>query len=93
VINKHCCANCHRDVVVQQNIIVIIVMPGQVLGNSNVGVLDALEILRYIVGLDSIINECHSAFNAARITGGETPTVHDAIQILRHSVGLPNMIG
>jgi hypothetical protein len=92
IIKRHCCEKCRRQVVNTQTIIVIVIMPGDVRGTGNVGVQDALQILRYVVGLDSVIANCESAFNAARITGGVRPGARDALQILRRQVGLPSLL-
>jgi hypothetical protein len=62
-------------------------------GNAmHIGVQDALQILRYAVGLENVLEQCDSAYAAARITGGEKPGVADALEILRHSVGLPSLL-
>jgi hypothetical protein len=61
---------------------------GHVLGNESVCVNDALEILKWIVGLPGVLNNCENAFNAARIIGGKNPTVTDALIILKFIVGL-----
>jgi hypothetical protein len=62
--------------------------------DSNIVIQDALAILRYLVGLPSVIDNCDDARVAAIITspGGKTPQIQDALQILRRLVGLPNMI-
>ena len=66
--------------------------PGYVLGKDYICVLDALEILKYIVGIETVIADGNRAFNAARITGGDTPTVSDALEILKYLVQLPSRL-
>jgi hypothetical protein len=73
---------------------------GRVMGGENVTVADALQILRTLVGLSSVINgqQPHpvagatqaDALMAATIVtpGAEAVVVGDALQILRHLVGL-----
>jgi hypothetical protein len=65
---------------------------GHVRGNITIGIEDALTILRWLVGLPSVIEEGNSAWHSARITGGNEPTINDALQILRWLVGLDNLI-
>jgi hypothetical protein len=60
---------------------------GDVNGDDNLTVQDALLILRYLVRLEVLVDD---AFDAARITGGELPTVQDALAILRWLVRLPS---
>ena len=66
--------------------------PGHVLGKEYICTLDALEILKYIVGIETVIADGNRAFNAARITGGDTPTVSDVLEILKHLVQLPSRL-
>jgi hypothetical protein len=65
---------------------------GFVRGEDSITVHDALEILKWLVGLDSVIAEGNRAWNAALITGGDSPTAHDAREILKWLVGLDSMI-
>jgi hypothetical protein len=67
----------------------VIFRKGRVLAatSDKITIQDALEILRYTVGLPSVLNECELAFQAALIVSEETPTIQDALQILRHIVG------
>ena len=65
---------------------------GHVLGNDVVTVEDALEILKYIVGIDSIIADGNRAFNAALITGGDIPGMSDVLEILKHLVGMESKL-
>jgi hypothetical protein len=66
--------------------------PGDVTGNGNIELEDALEILKYVVGINSVIDNCEVSFNAARITGDGKPGIGDAIEILKHLVGMEGMI-
>jgi internalin A len=61
---------------------------GHVLGTEPYTVNDALEILRYTVGLPSVLDNCTVAVIAALIVNEEVPDVRDALQILRSVVGL-----
>jgi hypothetical protein len=76
---------------------------GNVLGNEEIGIQDALQILRFLVGLSSVIENtpfssentgCLRAYNAARSIASYScrPTIQDALQILRLLVGLPNTL-
>ena len=65
---------------------------GHVLGNDVVTVEDALEILKYIVGIDSLVARSARAFRAALITGGETPGTADALEILKFLVGMESKL-
>jgi hypothetical protein len=63
-----------------------------VLGNEPVTVFEALEILKYIAGMESIIDEGNVAFYAARITGGDTPNIFDALEILKKLAGMESLV-
>ena len=65
---------------------------GHILGNPDIKVSDALEILKYIVGMNNVIEECAVAFDAALIVSEEKPGVSDALEILKEIVGMPNKI-
>jgi beta-glucanase (GH16 family) len=68
-------------------------IPGDVDGNGVVTITDALEILMYLAGMDSALNDLDN-FNAARaITGGEKPTISDALEILMYLAGMESVIG
>jgi Leucine-rich repeat (LRR) protein len=64
---------------------------GHVLGTEPYTVNDALEILRYTVGLPSVLDNCTVAVIAALIVNEEVPDVRDALQILRSLVGLSSV--
>jgi hypothetical protein len=65
---------------------------GRVLGRNKAGVDDALEILKWVVGLPNSICGNEPAFNAARVTGGDSPAVDDALEILKWVVGLDSLL-
>jgi hypothetical protein len=63
-----------------------------VLNNDTIGADDALEILKWLVGLDSVIEIGNDSFEAARINRRTNPTADDALEILKYVVGMPNLI-
>jgi hypothetical protein len=66
---------------------------GDVNGNGNIDVGDALQILRTLVGLSSDIQEGNCAWHSALITpNAQRPTVSDALAILRRLVGLSSAL-
>jgi hypothetical protein len=73
---------------------------GDVNNDGKVDVLDALQILRFLVGLSSDIEVapfpqvCTVGYNAARsvVSYGGNPAISDALQILRHTVGLSSSL-
>jgi hypothetical protein len=76
-------------------------MKGDVTGTGRVSITDAVEILRHLAGMTSILDNDplaweaganNEAFNAARITGGEFPVISDAVEILRYLAGMTTMI-
>lgn len=56
---------------------------GDVNGDTHITTADAIEILKYIVDLDSVIKDNAKAFAAASITG-DAPSSADALAILKH---------
>ena len=68
---------------------------GKVMGNTSVSVSDALEILKYIVGMDGkLLNGSGTpAWDAALIVNNfGRPAVRDALEILKHLVGMDSLI-
>jgi hypothetical protein len=67
---------------------------GDVTGSGSATVHDAIQILRFIIGLDNVIEGNPVALRASLITNPDAaePTVHDAIAILRSLVGLPSVL-
>jgi hypothetical protein len=61
---------------------------GDVTGTGAISIDDALEILKYLAGLDSVIATDPKAFNASRITGDVAPTISDALEILKYLAGM-----
>ncbi|MCL1881541.1 MAG: hypothetical protein FWF76_05125 [Oscillospiraceae bacterium] len=71
--------------------ILVAVNAGHVTGGESISIADALAILRYIVGLDSVLDNNAIAYAAATVVD---PTgkvsIADALAILRFIVGLPS---
>ncbi|MCL2037316.1 MAG: dockerin type I domain-containing protein [Oscillospiraceae bacterium] len=65
---------------------------GDVDGDGVVAINDALEILKYLAGMSSKIETSDFAFNAAKITGGETPAIADVLEILKHLAGMTSVL-
>ena len=66
---------------------------GHVLGNAYISVVDALEILKYTVGLESVIVRGNRAFWAARIfEHSDSPDYADALEILKYLVGVKSAL-
>ena len=62
---------------------------GHLMGYTTYTVSDALEILRFVIGLPSVIDECEIAKIAARtVSESGDPTINDALAILRGIIGL-----
>jgi hypothetical protein len=61
---------------------------GFVTESEEISINDAIEILKWLVGLDNLIDGSEVAFNNARITGDDEPTINDAVEILKWLVGL-----
>ena len=59
-------------------------MNGDITGTGTVEIADALEVLKFLAGLDSVISVEQEADNA--------PSISDALEILKFLAGLPNMI-
>ena len=66
-------------------------LPGYVLGQANVTTADALEILKYIVKLPGVIDNCKNAKKSAAITRSN-PGTADALEILKYVVRLPSEV-
>ena len=69
---------------------------GYILNPEKIQVSDALEILKRIVGMGSLMDECVYALDASLITeksrAENEPSVSDALEILKKLVGIPNRI-
>gem|GEM_PF-2789645 len=71
----------------------IAVRPGHVLGNDTIGIGDALEILKYLAGMTSVVNQNNSdSWSAARITGGDKPVIGDVLEILKKLAGMKSLL-
>jgi len=57
---------------------------GDVNGDGVININDALEILKFLAGVASVVTEQPGAANA--------PTINDALEILKRLAGLPNDI-
>ncbi|MCL1832129.1 MAG: hypothetical protein FWG45_04360 [Oscillospiraceae bacterium] len=61
-------------------------------GNDVVPIMStALQILRYVVGMPSVLDESEEAFRAACIVSEEEPGLADALQVLRYITLLPSV--
>jgi len=65
---------------------------GHILGKDKIGLSDALELLKFLRGADSIIARCEIAFEAARITGGSRPNMTDVLEILKYLAGVQSKL-
>jgi hypothetical protein len=66
-------------------------MPGDVDLNGRITINDALEILKYLAKLESIVNEEPQSFLNASIVG-DSPTINDALEILKHLAKLDSRL-
>ena len=64
--------------------------PGDVTGNGAIGIDDALEILKYLAGMDNVMTgpnkegiKCENAFNAGRVMDENEPGIADVLEILK----------
>ena|GEM_PF-2401822 len=68
-------------------------IPGDVDGSGVIGIGDALEILKYLAGMTSVVSLDNSvSWNAARITGGEIPGISDVLEILKFLAGMKSLL-
>jgi len=66
---------------------------GHILSNDKaIGIGDALEILKYLAGINSVIVNCDRAWNAALITNCRQPTISCALEILKRLAGIRSML-
>jgi len=68
---------------------------GLILGNSNIGIGDALEIFKYLAGMPSVIEDDGKdsrAWNASLIKGGSSPGIADALEILKLLAGMESVL-
>jgi hypothetical protein len=69
---------------------------GRVLGKAEPDIFDALEIVKFIVGMDNALDKCGNALFAALITPTRpvpnVPTIFDALEIVKFIVGMDSEI-
>jgi Leucine-rich repeat (LRR) protein len=67
---------------------------GHVLGYRDYQIEDALAILRYTIGLPSVLDDCDVARMAALVISSEVegPQIADALEILRYVIGLGSVL-
>ena len=69
---------------------------GHILGNEELTILDVLEVLKSIVGIDSAVDKCGYALYAALIVDERPvenkPIIFDVLEMLKHLVGMPSVI-
>jgi hypothetical protein len=70
----------------------ILIRLGFVLDGETFGISDAVEILKWVVKLDSEIEEGTIAWDNARVTGGQEPSIADAVEILKWVVKLEGVL-
>jgi hypothetical protein len=67
-----------------------------VTSGEKITIFDALEILKFLAGMSSIIEEGTVAWEAALITSASqsarVPTIFDALEILKYLAGMENVI-
>jgi len=66
---------------------------GDITGTGKVEIGDALEILKYLAGMNSMVVESNACrWEAARITKNAKPQIGDALEILKFLAGMTSMI-
>jgi hypothetical protein len=88
--------NCGSAVTNDETTKIMPVRMGAIIDGENVTIGDALEVLKYLVGLQNVISSNgrdSRQWNAALITGGDTPMIGDALEILKHIAGMESMLG
>jgi len=65
---------------------------GHVLGKERIGVGDAMEILKHLGRMDSVIQRGNSAWYAALIVSTEKPGVSDAMEIFKKLARMDNVL-
>ena len=71
---------------------VIVIRKGHVLGNPNISIFDALEILKHITGMESVIDTCENARAAALIVSNDVPGIFDVLEILKALAGMESAV-
>jgi hypothetical protein len=69
---------------------------GRLLGKAEPDIFDALEIVRYVIGIENVIEKCDITRAAAQITAksisNDEITIFDALEIVRFVLGMENEI-
>jgi len=68
---------------------------GYVLGGKTIGIGDALEIFKFLAGMNNVIEDegkGSRAWRAALITGGGTPGIADALEIFKKLAGMNSFL-
>ena len=65
---------------------------GHILGNPNISIFDALEILKHITGMESVIDTCENARAAALIVSSDVPGIFDVLEILKALAGMESAV-
>jgi internalin A len=77
----------------KENMVKFSTFVNRILGEQKITINEALEILKYLAGIESsIISEGNVAFYAARITGGDRPTIQDVLEVLKKLAGIPSLL-
>jgi hypothetical protein len=68
---------------------------GDISGSGTVTIGDALEVLRFLAGMQNAIStggRGSQAWRAATVTGGLEPAISDALEILKYLAGMANIL-
>jgi hypothetical protein len=66
------------------------VRKGDINGDNYITILDALEILKYLAGLDNMLSDPRALAAAKAINGGDTVTINCVLEILKVLANLPS---
>jgi hypothetical protein len=61
---------------------------GDINGDGQVDIMDALEVLKYLAQMDSVIEEGNDAWNNARLIRDSDPSIVTALEILKAISGM-----
>ena len=66
---------------------------GYILCNKTITIFDALEILKHLVEMESVISKCSTIRRASLIVSdGDYPTIFDALEILKYLAGMESAV-
>ena len=88
-VAARCCESCVQEYAGK---------PGHVLGESTIGIMDALEILKSLAGIPNKIDDCANALAASLITEASqtaatpAPGIMDALEILKKLAGIDGQL-